>query len=241
MLREVDELAGRGPLRICAHVPPPGEPGGLTGLRVLLVADVLARVLELRGMPVFVRWIGPKVASADAMGIRPADVHGPPDQIVDVHSEPLGVHVTARAYEGGSGASVQVAEARTTVSLVGLEGQDPLAVRLLLLSYAHYEPVVLRADALDVARRRLARWRRAVADWSELPSKPMPADRLRPVRCELENRLGTPAVLGLLRDLETASDVPAGAKFETFVHLDRVLGLDLAREIGRPHYREASG
>lgn len=235
MLRIVDELAGRGPLRICAHVPAPGGPGVLTGLRVLLVADVLARVVELRGRQVLLGRTGPGVPSAAAVGIRSADAHGTPDHIADLLGGPPGVHLTDRAYEGGSGASLQVAEAHTSVSMAGLEEQDPLAVRLLLLSHAHHEPVTLRAEGLDEARRTLARWRRAVADWAEQPSKPMPADRLRPARTALEDSLGTTAVLDLLRDLEAATDVPAGAKFETFAHLDRVLGLELARETGHPH------
>lgn len=235
MLRIVEELAGRGPLRICAHVPPSGEPGGLTGLRVLLVADVLARVAELRGRPVLLGWTGPKVPSAAAVGIRPADAHGTADHIADALGGPPGVHLSDRAYEGGGGASLQVAEAHTSVSLEGLEERHPLAVRLLLLSHAHHEPVALTTEAVDEARRTLTRWRRAVAGWAEQPSKPMPADRLRPVRTALEDSLDTPAVLGLLRDLETATDVPAGAKFETFAHLDRVLGLELTREIGHPH------
>ena len=33
--------------------------------------------------------------------------------------------------------------------------------------------------------------------------------------------------------VESGHDMPAGAKFETFVFVDRVLGLELAREIGR--------
>ncbi|MGW3624044.1 hypothetical protein [Streptomyces sp. NPDC000880] len=239
MLSIVDGLAGPGPLRICAHVPPRGGPGSLTGLRVLLVADVLARVVELRGRQVLLGRTGPRVPSAAAAGIRPADARGTPDHIADMLGGPPGVHLTDRAYEGGSGASLHVAEAHTSVSLAGLEAgleeQDPLAVRLLLLSRAHHEPVALRAEDLDEARLTLARWRRAVADWAEQPSKPMPADRLRPVHTALEDRLGTPAVLDLLRDLETATDVPAGAKFETFAHLDRVLGLELARETGHPH------
>jgi hypothetical protein len=32
--------------------------------------------------------------------------------------------------------------------------------------------------------------------------------------------------------MESGQDVPAGAKFETFLFVDRVLGLELAREIG---------
>jgi cysteinyl-tRNA synthetase len=37
-----------------------------------------------------------------------------------------------------------------------------------------------------------------------------------------------------LRELEREETVPPGSKFETFAYLDRLLGLDLARDVGRP-------
>jgi hypothetical protein len=40
--------------------------------------------------------------------------------------------------------------------------------------------------------------------------------------------------LALLRDLSLDANVPAGAKFETFLYADRILGLDLPGEIGQP-------
>ena len=47
------------------------------------------------------------------------------------------------------------------------------------------------------------------------------------------HRAAVNAALDLLRSMESRQDVPAGAKFETFVFVDRVLGLELGREIGR--------
>lgn len=44
-----------------------------------------------------------------------------------------------------------------------------------------------------------------------------------------------PAVLDVLVSVAKRADVPAGAKFETFAFLDRVLGLDLARQVGHQH------
>ncbi|WP_326648155.1 MULTISPECIES: hypothetical protein [unclassified Streptomyces] len=44
-----------------------------------------------------------------------------------------------------------------------------------------------------------------------------------------------PAVLDLLASVERDPDVPGGARFETFAYLDRVLGMDLAREVGHQH------
>jgi cysteinyl-tRNA synthetase len=48
-----------------------------------------------------------------------------------------------------------------------------------------------------------------------------------------DDDLDTPAALRVLRALEKDSEIPPGAKFETFAHLDHLLGLDLARDIGR--------
>jgi cysteinyl-tRNA synthetase len=46
--------------------------------------------------------------------------------------------------------------------------------------------------------------------------------------------LDTRRALTLLRDLALDASVPTGAKFETFLYVDRILGLELAREIGQP-------
>jgi hypothetical protein len=85
------------------------------------------------------------------------------------------------------------------------------------------------------ARRTLRQWRRQVADWAQEPSRPIPADLLRQSYAALVDDLGVDAVLDLLADVAGRSDVPAGAKFETFAHLDRVLGLDLVRDVGQLH------
>lgn len=115
------------------------------------------------------------------------------------------------------------------------EGTDPLAVRMLLLGYAHRTPVTVTSAALAEARRTLRRWRQQVADWAQEPSRPIPADLLRQAHAALADDLGVPAVLDMLRSVAGRSDVPAGAKFETFAFLDRILGLDLAREVGHQH------
>jgi hypothetical protein len=49
----------------------------------------------------------------------------------------------------------------------------------------------------------------------------------------VEDDLDTPRALQVLRRLEKATDVPDGAKFETFAWADRLLGLDLARLVGQ--------
>ncbi|MFE3184042.1 hypothetical protein ACFXKR_24690 [Streptomyces violascens] len=227
MLRIVEELAGPGPLRICAHAPADGAAG--TGLRVLLIADVLARVVEMRGRAVLIGWAGSHdKAAAAAAGIRPPDAEGDPDEIAEALGGLPGVQLTTGTYEGAGSACLQIGEAQ----LPPFEGLDLLAVRLLLLSHPYEEPVSVTAEQVREAGRAMARWRRAVADWAEQPSKPIPADLKSTARTALDNRLDTAAVLRLLHDLATAADVPQGAKFETMAYLDRVLGLELVREVG---------
>jgi hypothetical protein len=44
-----------------------------------------------------------------------------------------------------------------------------------------------------------------------------------------------------MRDVEKATDIPDGTKFETFALLDRFLGLELASEIGHDGTPAAAG
>ncbi|MEU1071217.1 MULTISPECIES: hypothetical protein [unclassified Streptomyces] len=231
MLRIFDHLVGRGPLRICAHVPPADGPGDLTGLRVLLTADVLARVVELRGRAVLTGRTGPEVPGAAATGIHPADAEGSPEEIAEALGGPPAVQLSGRPYEGGGGLSLRVAEA-VREGGDGAEDGDGLAVRLALLDQPYHRPVTLTAGAVEDAGRRLARWRAAVAGWAEEPSKPLLDALVRTAREGLEDSLDTAAALRALEDLAADGGVPAGAKFETFARLDRVLGLELTREIG---------
>ncbi|MGW5861537.1 hypothetical protein ACWFRJ_05095 [Streptomyces sp. NPDC055239] len=244
MLSIVDDLAGFGPLRMCAHAPSadePEDPDDLTGLRVLLVADVLARVVELRGRAVLIGWTCPPAASADAAGIRPADAHGTPDEIAEALGGPPAVHLSSRTYAGAGGLSLHIGEAAATGADRDMgrdEDRDALALRLLLLGHPHHEPVDVTEQAVAAAAEKLANWRKAVAAWADEPSKAMPADFVKRAGAALEKGLDTPAVLRLLDDLEAAADVPGGAKFETFAHLDRVLGLEVVRDIGRSRSAE---
>jgi hypothetical protein len=93
--------------------------------------------------------------------------------------------------------------------------------------------VKLTRDALADATESLGRWRRGVAEWASQPSRPIPPETAGRIRDAFDEDLNTVAALDLLHDVESGHGMPAGAKFETFVFVDRVLGLELAREIGR--------
>jgi cysteinyl-tRNA synthetase len=89
-------------------------------------------------------------------------------------------------------------------------------------------------DALTAADRRLRRWRTRVAEWAEQPSAAMSADYVHRLGDAFDDDLDTPTALVALGELERDAAVPVGSKFETFVWVDRMLGLDLARDVGKP-------
>ncbi|NEC71239.1 hypothetical protein G3I25_06495, partial [Streptomyces rochei] len=78
------------------------------------------------------------------------------------------------------------------------------------------------------------RWRRAVAAWARRPSRPVPGVVRDRLRAAWEDDVDAPGVLGVLRAVETDPDLPDGARFETFAHADRFLGLHLTRDVGAP-------
>ena len=120
------------------------------------------------------------------------------------------------------------------VADVEARGYDPLALRLFFLGGRYRQQMNLTDDALAAADKRLSRWRRRVAEWAESPSAAMSADHLQRIYDAFDDDLDTPTALVALGELDKDDAVPAGAKFETFVHVDRLLGLDLARDVGKP-------
>jgi len=223
-----------------------------TGLRVLLVADVLVRVLELGGTPVWATLssaadLAELRAGATALGVRPFEDHhdaatGPGEaQTIDVleadftgtddealHDEAPGdaTRDDATGGEARGGVRVEVAPVESGTGPV-----DPAVLRLALLAHPRNEPLRLDAAALADADGTLTRWRAAVADWATRPSRPVPEEVRQRLRAAWEDDLDVPGVLRVLRWVET-SDVPEGARFETYAYADRLLGLELTRDIG---------
>jgi len=244
--------ARRGLLRVCVHVPGTAGATDITRLRVPLIADLLFRAAELHDMQVLtvLAFAGQSDAqmetferAADALGIHPPAAR---TSLPEAHASPGGpmdVHVISQGADadGGQGGLV------TRVGTAQIRGEgdhdaaaddvlagprDPLAVRLALMSFPYHQPADLTEDVLASADETVAHWRHQVAHWAESPSRPMPA-RISQAAGSAFGNLDTVSALGLLRDLILDADVQAGAKFEAFVYADRILGLDLPRDIGR--------
>lgn len=246
MLRITDARSGepidlpRGLTRV--HVHPVGE--DTTALRLLLVADVLARALDLDGSPCLtVARVGPDLrARADALGIRRAEPEAPPGGRV--------LHVRGPGRPAPEdGPHLEVAPSDDP-SDDPSGTADPTALRLVLLARPRRLPAAPDAGALAEAARTLARWRRSVAGWAEHPSRPVPDEVRGRLRAAWEDDLDLPAALDVLRSLEAGEAgvtseagrkggagerdgaVPPGARFESYAYADRLLGLELTREIG---------
>lgn len=112
-------------------------------------------------------------------------------------------------------------------------GLDPLALRLAFTEHRYRQQMNLTWRTLEAADATVRRWRQRVAEWANSPSRPMCAQYVGDFLAAFDDDLDTPAALRTLRALEKDSEIPPGAKFETFVYADQLLGLDLARDIGR--------
>ncbi|HEU0129891.1 MAG TPA: cysteine--tRNA ligase [Mycobacteriales bacterium] len=116
---------------------------------------------------------------------------------------------------------------------VEARGHDPLALRLSFLGSRYRTQINLTWDEIAAADKTLARWRSRVREWAESPSKPMCAEYVERFRDALADDLDTPAALQVVREAERDPEMPDGSKFELFAWFDNVLGLDLARDVGK--------
>nr|WP_202551167.1 hypothetical protein [Streptomyces sp. SID8352] len=218
--------ARRAPTRVMAHVPD-GDP---TGLRVLLVADLLVRALELGGTPVWA--VLPPGArprpDATRLGVRPFEdgADGAPDGTRTLH-------VAAEGAAPPDGPVVAVAPVRAADPDPSAAA-DPDALRAALLRRHHHTPLELGADALDTARGALLDRRRAVADWARHPSRPVPDTVRERLRAAWNDDLDAPGVLAVLTETAADPGLPEGARFEIHAHADRFLGLGLTAAVGTP-------
>ena len=239
-----------GLLRVLAQVPGAAVAPDITELRVLLLADVLVRTAELRHLQVLTivaageqapsQWEALERA-ATALGIHPPSAYASSGEVQAAPSGPIDVYLASSGAgtDGGlNGVVTCVGAARihrtgeaTRELLAGYEA-EPLAVRLALLSFPYHQPADLTEDMLARARTTVGHWRLQVAEWANSPSRPVPAQLAGTIRSAFDD-LDTVAVLALLRGLASDPDQPPGAKFETFLYADRILGLDLPRDIGR--------
>jgi len=248
-LEEVDvRPAHRGEFRVLVAA----RRGGLGQLRGYLVADLLRRYAERSGPAPTVIDLRPEGedvvrAACDRLNIHPpAHTLTEPfeagqlaGQFPDGMREPLfdvGVRAAGEkpeaAVEALAGRWIEVAGAGADGERVEL-GEEPLAVRMKLMRQAYGEELTADPSPRDGENGDLARWRELVAGWSRSPSGAMSRRHADAITAAFADGLDTPAALRELALLAADASVPDGVKFETFAAADRLVGLDLARDVGR--------
>lgn len=175
-------------------------------LRSLLVGDLIRRTAGHHGLRTIGVW-------ADVPGT--ADLNVRPPELAEGDAD---VHV------GDTVGRCEIAPA---------DGLDPLAVRLALLTRHYRAEVNLGEEDLSEAETVLTQWRRTVAGWAESPGKPLSREYVDQAVTALDDDLDSPTVFEVLARLDQDPSVPPGARFETAIKLDMILGLDLVGLVGR--------
>jgi cysteinyl-tRNA synthetase len=104
-------------------------------------------------------------------------------------------------------------------------GYDPLSLRLCLLENRYRSQMDLTWDSIAAADTTLKRWRRSGLG-KATNYQPDP-----PTLEALNNDLDTPRVIQRLRSVEKDANLTSAEKAEIFSFADRVLALDLGREL----------
>src|SRR5262249_6226650 len=167
----------------------------------------------------------PAAAGWDTLNIYPADVAPSPPEPLDV--------AVARAGELAGSPAHRIVPGETRPPVPDVTGVDPLALRLALLQHPYRTTLTLGRGDLAAADTLLKHWRGWVQRLALSPSKPMCAEYVADFLGALGGGLDTPAALRGLRGVAAGEGNPPRAKVEAFAYLDRFLGLDLAREVGR--------
>ncbi|QRP42933.1 hypothetical protein [Amycolatopsis sp. FDAARGOS 1241] len=228
-----------GVVRVRAVVS--GRPDSLDTARVLLTGDLLRRVLEeLHGMQVFVTLAGldradPDMSAALARQLGRFWIAAPtPDDAAPARALEIcvtGADAAAVTQHQAAAVRLSIGPVRTPHHDTPDAGED-LAVRFALIGVRYDRPVSLTAATLEHAQATIRRWRRRIAQWGDQPSAPMPRDVVADCTAAFDANLDIAGVITRLVELEDDDVVPPGAKFETFLHVDRVLALDLASGLG---------
>jgi cysteinyl-tRNA synthetase len=232
------EPARRRLLRLSVAAPAPGDRADLGDLRTFVTGDLIRRNAERLKLVIQAGQDAGGAADGAALGQRPPEeTHL--DGVADVQVG--GPDPGDRARHWTAAGPVQFdgdADGDPGGRAVHLDdltgrGLDPLALRLAFLEQPYRDELRLTWPALAAADQALRAWRALVAEWATHPSRPLSAPHAAEVTAAFDSDLFAPGALVTLRALAASPQVPPGAKFETFAHLDALLGLDLAREIGR--------
>lgn len=124
------------------------------------------------------------------------------------------------------------------VRMIAAVGEpDPEALRLALVQVPYSREIEMSGSMLEQAHAVVLRWRERLGLWSHHPSRPIPARWRAAALAALDDDLDVAGVVAMMAELEGDEAISPGAKFEAFAFFDRVLAVDLARDLGRKRPR----
>jgi hypothetical protein len=224
--------ARRRLLRLSVAAPPAGGRAGVADLRTFVAGDLIRRNAERRKLIVQAGQDAGGAADGAILGQRPPEeshLDGPVD--VQVGGPDPGDR--ARLWTAPGPVRFEGRDEPVYLEQLTARGLDPLALRLAFFEQPYRTGLDLDWATLAEADQALRAWRALVAEWATHPSSPLSAPHAAEVTGAFDDDLFAPGALVTLRALAASPQIPPGAKFETFAHVDQLLGLDLAREIGR--------
>jgi hypothetical protein len=248
MLTLRDPLAGtRLPIAVApgevlaVAVVMPARSDPLTGMRVLITADLVCRVLEdihsaqaLLAVISEDRAVVQELLAGDLM-VRPAAVVAAtvPEAHADLGTA-LDLLVTAAGGDEQSCASLAVTmPVGPVTATTAWADVDPVTLRFAMLCTDYAVPLELSNAVVQRCEAALGRWRQRLDEWSRHPSHPITAEWRSGAVAAVDDDLDVARLTAMMVELEDAKGVEPGAKFEAFAFVDRVLAVDLTRELGR--------
>lgn len=231
-------VAGGDMIGVGFLIPPTAGP--LTCARVLVVGDVLRRVVEdIHSAQVLAAVItnnasdGEQVWRSELM-VRPVvGVFTTEAEAEAGLGKSLDLTITVAGPEDAPAPSAPAVEVAPVRTAVPLSGTEPATTRFALAAVNHEHQLTMTASLLERSQVVLDRWRGRVAQWSRQPSRPIPPAWRSAVIAAFDHGLDVARVVALMTELENREDLESGAKFEAFAYVDRVLAVDLVRDLSR--------
>lgn len=231
-------VAGGDMIGVGLVIPPTAGP--FTCARVLVVGDLLRRVIEdIHSAQVLAAVISDDYPAAEKLWrsdlmVRPVVGMFTTEAEAEAGlGKPLDLMITVAGPDDAPAPrppAIRVAPVRTEVPYPGAE---PATARFALANVDHKHQLNMTGSLLARSQAVLDRWRDRVAEWSRHPSRPIPATWRTAVVAAFDHGLDVARVVAMMSELEEADDVEPGAKFEAFTYVDRVLAVDLMRNLGR--------
>jgi hypothetical protein len=221
----------------------PADAGPFTNARVLVVGDLIRRVFEDVGSAqVLAAVIASDRAAADAAW-RPGLMVRPVIGVFTTSAgaevglgKPLDLMITVAGSGDEPTMRLPAVHVAPVHAALPYPGADPATVRFAVACTPHAQQLKVTSSLLAHSQATLERWRGRVDEWSHHPSRPIPPAWRAAAIAALDDNLDVTRVVEMMSELEGAEGVEPGAKFEAFAYLDRVLAVDLSRDLGRTRH-----